>query len=136
MHSEDTPPVAPAVEPQRRFVAAYRVLDEAIAARAFPGCAFGVLAGGEVVLADALGRFTYDEGAPAVEPETVYDIASITKVASTTAVAMLLYQRGLLDLERPLGDLLPGFVERRAHRDVARNVTLRQLLAHNSWLPG
>ena len=122
--------------PQGRFAAVYRVLEEAIAARAFPGCAFGVLAGGEVVLADALGRFTYDEGAPAVEPETDYDIASLTKVASTTAVAMLLYQRGLLDLERPLGDLLPGFVERRAHRDVARNVTLRQLLAHNSGLPG
>ena len=49
-----------------RFAAAYRVLEEAIAARAFPGCAFGVLAGGEVALQDALGRFTYEEDAPAV----------------------------------------------------------------------
>ena len=44
-----------------RFAAAYRVLDDAIAARAFPGCAFGVLAGGQVVLEDALGRFTYED---------------------------------------------------------------------------
>jgi CubicO group peptidase (beta-lactamase class C family) len=129
-------PVETPTGPQGRFAAVYRVLDEAIAARAFPGCAFGVLAGGEVVLADALGRFTYEETAPAVKPETVFDIASITKVVSTTAAAMLLRQRGLLDLETPLGELLPGFVERRAHRDVARNVTLRHLLAHNSGLPG
>ena len=62
------------------FAAAYRVLEEAIAARAFPGCAFGVLAKGQVVLQDALGRMTYEEASPAVAPETVYDIASITKV--------------------------------------------------------
>ena len=134
MHSEDTPPVAPAVEPQRRFVAAYRVLDEAIAARAFPGCAFGVLAGGEVVLADALGRFTYDEDSRAVTAETVYDIASLTKVAATTAAAMLLQQRGRLDLDMPLAELLPGFQENRIAGGV--HVSLRNLLAHNSGLPG
>ncbi|MGD0939975.1 MAG: serine hydrolase domain-containing protein [Terracidiphilus sp.] len=121
---------------QNRFAAAYRILNEAIAAHAFPGCTFGVLAGGNAVLADALGRFTYDEASPAVAPETVYDIASITKVASTTAVAMLLYQRGLLDLQTPLGDLLPGFVATRPADDPARRVTLRHLLAHNSGLPG
>ena len=58
MKSEITSAVPPA-----RFAAAIRVLEEAIAARAFPGCAFGVLAGGEVVLAGARGRFTYDEAA-------------------------------------------------------------------------
>jgi CubicO group peptidase (beta-lactamase class C family) len=126
----------PSTDAQGRFAAAYRVLTEAIAAHAFPGCAFGMLASGEVALADALGRFTYDEASPAVAPETVYDIASITKVVSTTAAAMLLYQRGLLDLETPLGDLLPGFVAHRAHRDLARQITLRHLLAHNSGLPG
>jgi CubicO group peptidase (beta-lactamase class C family) len=127
---------APPASPRERFAAAYRVLEEAIAARVFPGCAFGVLAGGDVVLTDALGRFTYDEASPAVRPETVYDIASITKVVSTTATAMLLYQRGLLHLDALLGDLLPGFVERRAHRDLARRITVRHLLAHNSGLPG
>jgi CubicO group peptidase (beta-lactamase class C family) len=132
MHSEPTPSAASSI----RFAGAYRVLDEAIQARAFPGCAFGVLAGGEVVLAGALGRFTYDQASPAVTPDTVYDIASITKVASTTAAAMLLHQRGLLDLETPLGDLLPGFVAGRAPGDPARQVKLRHLLAHNSGLPG
>ena len=136
MDSETIPPSAPPAGSRGRFAAVYRVLDDAIAARAFPGCAFGVLAGGKVVLQDALGRFTYEEGAPAVTAETIYDVASLTKVASTTAAAMLLYQRGLLDLDTPLGELLPGFVVGRAPGDRARHVKLRHLLAHNSGLPG
>jgi len=88
------------------------------------------------VLLDALGRFTYDEDAPAVSAQTVYDVASLTKVAATTAVAMLLYQRGLLDLDTPLGELLPGFVVGRAAGEQARHVKLRHLLAHSSGLPG
>jgi CubicO group peptidase (beta-lactamase class C family) len=119
-----------------RFSGVYRVLEEAIAAGAFPGCAFGVLAEGEVVLQDALGRFTYEDDAPAVNPETVYDVASLTKVVATTAAAMLLVQRGLLDLDTPLGELLPGFVVGRARGSNAQHVKLRHLLAHNSGLPG
>lgn len=119
-----------------RFAAAEQVLQEAIAARAFPGCAFGVLAEGEVVLAGAAGHFTYEELSPAVTPGTVFDIASVTKVAATTAAAMLLYQRGLLDLEMPLADLLPGFIVGRPSGSYARQVKLRHLLAHSSGLPG
>jgi CubicO group peptidase (beta-lactamase class C family) len=140
MKSEDTLPVLPADGSRRPFAAVYRVLDEAIAAHAFPGCAFGVLAKDEVVLADALGRFAYDENSPAVTAETIYDIASITKVASTTAAAMLLHQRGLLDLETPLAELLPGFASNRAAGAASPTaggpVKLRHLLAHNSGLPG
>ena len=136
MNSEDTPTVALPASPRGRFAAACRVLEEAINARAFPGCAFGVLTGSEVVLLDARGRFTYDQTSSAVAPETIYDVASITKVAATTAAAMLLHQRGLLRLETPLRELLPGFVANRAADDPARRVTLRHLLAHNSGLPG
>ena len=125
----------PADGPRQRFAAAYRVLEEAIAARAFPGCAFGVLSGGEAVLQDALGSFTYEEGAPQVSAETIYDVASLTKVVATTAATMLLYQRGALDLDMPLGELLPGFVVGRTPGSQARNVKLRHLLAHNSGLP-
>ena len=119
-----------------RFAAARAVLENAIALRAFPGCAFGVLAGREILGADSLGRFTYELTSPAVTPETVFDIASVTKVVATTAIAMLLHQRGLLDLELLLGDVLPGFVAGRQPGDNARKVTLRHLLAHNSGLPG
>jgi len=121
---------------QNQFAVAYRVLSDAIAARAFPGCAFGVFAGGSVLLKGAAGRFTYENEAPEVMPQTVFDVASITKVAATTAIAMLLHQRGQLDLEMPLGELVPGFVVGRPVGDHASKVTLRHLLAHNSGLPG
>ena len=122
--------------PAGRFSSVYRVLQDAIDARAFPGCAFGVLANGQTVLTDALGAFTFDADAPSVAPHTVFDIASLTKVVSTTAIAMILFQRGVLDLNTPLGELLPGFVIGRPDSNRARRVTLRNLLAHNSGLPG
>src|SRR5208282_5006828 len=73
---------------------------------------------------------------PVVLAESRFDVASLTKVVATTAAAMLLVARGQIDLETPLGDILPGFVAGRARGDAARRVTLRHLLAHNSGLPG
>ena len=136
MKEELSTAVATPSDQDNRFASAYSVLREAIASHAFPGCAFGVLANGQVLLQDALGRFTYDTDAPAVTAQTVFDIASLTKVVSTTAAAMLLHQRGLLDLDLPLGELLPGFVVARAASEHASHVTIRHLLAHNSGLPG
>ncbi len=133
----ETSPLAPPTSNQNgRFARVYEVLHQAITAHAFPGCAFGVLAGGNVVLQDAMGRFTYEDDSPFVNPDTVFDVASITKVASTTAAAMLLHQRGVLDLDLPLGELLPGFVVGRSGGEFAYRVKLRHLLAHNSGLPG
>lgn len=126
---------APKVSTPPHFKAARQVLADAIAARAFPGCAFGVLAGGSVA-EQALGQFTYEDDSRPVTPETMFDIASITKVAATTAAAMLLHQRGQLELDTPLGDLLPGFVVGREAGSLARHVKLRHLLAHTSGLPG
>ena len=59
MNAEIAPPVPQSTS---KFAAVYKVLSNAIAARAFPGCAFGVLAGGKVVLQDAMGQFTYEAG--------------------------------------------------------------------------
>jgi serine-type D-Ala-D-Ala carboxypeptidase len=129
-------PIATLTAQSSQFATAHQVLGDAIAARAFPGCAFAVLSAGDVVLHDALGRFTYDNDSPAVTPDTVFDVASLTKVVSTTAAAMLLHQRGLLDLDLPLGELLPAFVVGRSPGSQARRVALRHLLAHNSGLPG
>ncbi len=136
MRPEAIPRARKPAASRSRFTPAYEVLEDAITRRAFPGCAFGAIAGGETVLLDALGRFTYEEDAPSVAAETVYDLASVTKVMATTAAAMLLVERGQLDLEEPLGDLLPDFVRGRVPGDPARRVTVRHLLAHSSGLPG
>ena len=136
MNAEVTPPLTKQLSSGTRFAAAAQILNDAITAHAFPGCAFGVLADGKVQIQDALGHFTYEGTSPAVTAETVYDLASVTKVVATTALAMWLFQRGQLDLDMLLGDMLPGFVTGRALGDRARHVKLRHLLAHNSGLPG
>jgi len=139
MKPEDTAileyPARPDQPATASLAAARQVLDQAVAARAFPGAAFGVLCRNQIAI-DAVGRFTYDSNAPAVRPDTVFDIASVSKVVATTTAAMILYDRGLLDLDTPIGDILPGFVVGMEHGSGKDRVTLRMLLAHNSGLPG
>ncbi|MGI9102179.1 MAG: serine hydrolase domain-containing protein [Terriglobales bacterium] len=109
-----------------------RLLSDAIAARAFPGCSLAVEFRGELTT-HALGRFTYEPDSPAVTSDTIYDLASLTKVLATTPMAMLLYQRGLLDLDMPVASVLREFSGSDTRRD---RVTFRMLLAHTSGLPG
>ena len=118
-----------------RFAAAYSVLERAIEERAFPGAAFGVLLDGKIHALDGVGRFTYDPASPAVTPSTVYDLASVTKVVATTSAAMLLYDRGRVDLDQPLGEILPAFVIGMPSPRERCEVTIRTLLAHSSGLP-
>ncbi len=99
-----------------------------------------MLAGGDAgSLEDAgqaVGRFTYEPDSPPVEPGTVFDLASLTKVLATTAAVMRLYDRRLLALDMPVKDWLPEFAAAE-HSDARRSrVTLRMLLDHSSGLPG
>src|SRR5271170_8074532 len=119
-----------------QFAAAYSVLEQAVAQRAFPGAAFSVLATGKVLALDGVGGFTYDQPTEAVRASTVYDLASITKVLATTSMAMLLCQSGSLRLEQPLAQILPVFAQGEAAGSARHQVTLRMLLAHTSGLPG
>ena len=110
---------------------ARRLLEEAIAARAFPGAAVAVWHRGRAFEIYA-GRFTY-ETSPQVDAHTIYDIASLTKVVAVTAMAMALFERGKLTLEQPVAKLLPQFASGGDPR--RREVTIRQLLSHSSGLP-
>jgi CubicO group peptidase (beta-lactamase class C family) len=118
-----------------QFADARQILGDGVGDRAFPGAAYGVMSQGQLVALDSIGHFTYDQNSPSVIPATVYDIASLTKVVATTSVAMLLYDRGLLDLDQPLGDVLPGFVIGEEPGQRKDRVTFRMLLAHTSGLP-
>ena len=112
---------------------ALAVLLRGVELRAFPGAAFAVLRKGEIVLQGAVGRFTYSETAEDVTLSTIFDLASVTKVLATTAMAMLLHERGKLDLRQPVVELLPEFA--RADDSRRRQVTVEMLLAHSSGLP-
>ncbi len=64
--------------------------------------------------------------------ETIFDLASVTKVVATTGMAMILYERGLLDLDVPVAAIVPEFLKGEGNR---RDVTVRMLLGHSSGLP-
>jgi serine-type D-Ala-D-Ala carboxypeptidase len=117
---------------EERFRPAFQILEKAIADHAFPACALAVTLRGEIIAHKALGRFTYDPAAPSVTTESVFDLASVTKVVATTAMAMILYERGVLDLEIPVAAVIPKFANDDERR---QQVTLRMLLAHSSGLP-
>ncbi len=86
-----------------------RIVEAAITERAFPGAVLAVGREGSLVHLRPFGRLTYDDGAPAVQADTVYDLASLTKVVATTTMAMILVDEGRLDLGKRVSDFLPAF---------------------------
>jgi CubicO group peptidase (beta-lactamase class C family) len=123
-----------------RLRSAFSILEKAIAARGFPACSLVVTFRGELIAHKAFGRFTYDPASPEVTTTSIFDLASLTKVIATTAMAMILYERGMLDLEAPVTAIVPEFAGDDSDSDSGkdprrREVTLRMLLAHSSGLP-
>jgi serine-type D-Ala-D-Ala carboxypeptidase len=117
------------------YASAFSVLQEAIADRAFPAASVAVTFKEHLIALKAFGRFTYESDSPAVSPTTLFDLASITKVVATTSMAMLLYQRGWLELDATVGAIVPEFVADPEKDSRRRAVTFRMLLAHSSGLP-
>ena len=122
---------------ESRFARTFMLIREAIRQRAFPGAALAVTHRGALIVSRGFGRFTYDSQSPEVRADTTFDLASLTKVVATTAMATLLYERGLLRLEDRVAAVIPEFVtlappDQRAEREA---VTVRMLLAHSSGLP-
>ena len=129
----------PETLPAEQFHSALEILQSGVERRAFPGA---VLAIGhqrrEVIL--SAGTLSYSPEAPQATPETIYDLASLTKVVATTAAAMILVDRGLLDLDRPVAGFLPDFWQPFDTGvdplwSVRGEVTVRHLLAHTAGLP-
>ena len=114
---------------------AFSILQEAITQRVFPAASIAVTRHGRLVALKALGRFTFELNSPTVIPTTPFDLASVSKVVATTPMAMLLYERGLLDLDAPVAGIVPEFIIDAAKDPRRREVTLHMLLAHSSGLP-
>lgn len=105
------------------------ILADFVAQGAFPGGVLAVGYRGALVHLQPFGRLTYDRNAPAVSTDTIYDLASLTKVVVTTTLAMILVDEGLLELDRPVEEFLPRFVGSGKEA-----VTVRHLLSHASGL--
>src|SRR3984957_7228410 len=116
---------------------AFDLLDRAVANDAFPG---GVLAVGanDDLIVHPFGKLTRDAKASAVTEDTIYDVASMTKVMATTTSAMILEQQKRLDLDAPVSRYLPEWLN-AANFDPnpawRSRVTVRMLLLHDSGLP-
>ena len=82
------------------------ICKRAIELQATPGCVVLVARNGRIAYEKAFGYMQYDKKDP-VYPETLYDLASVTKVCATTISVMKLYDEGKLDLHKTLGDYLP-----------------------------
>jgi CubicO group peptidase (beta-lactamase class C family) len=78
----------------------------------------------------AFGRLTYAADAPPCSEQTVFDLASLTKVIATASIAMRLVERGVIRLETPIRAIEPRW--HGAGRDA---ITLQQLMEHASGLP-
>lgn len=102
------------------------VIERAIEDGAAPGACYAIGVGGETAVR-AFGHLTYAADSPRVRPDTIWDLASLTKVIGTTTAAMLLYDDGSLHLDQAVADVLPAFGK--------PHITLRNLLLHNSGLP-
>ncbi len=105
-----------------------------IADGAAPGCQILVARSGKIVWHKAYGHFTYDSIAPPVTTESIYDLASITKVAATTLQVMHLTETGRLDIRRPAGEYIPEL--RQTNK---KDLTIESMLIHQAglqaWIP-
>jgi beta-N-acetylhexosaminidase len=104
------------------------LLHRSIRDSVFPGCQVVVAKNGTVVYQKSFGHLAYDSS-QAVDNQTLYDLASITKVAATLQATMFLYERGLLDVNEKISKYLPEL--RKTKKE---NVLVRDVLMHQAGL--
>ncbi|HKC81324.1 MAG TPA: serine hydrolase domain-containing protein, partial [Gemmatimonadaceae bacterium] len=101
-------------------------LEEAVA----PGVAIAVGRNGHIAYMKGYGYIDWNRpGSPAVDTNTLYDLASLTKVIATTTVAMILEEGGQLDLNRTVASYLPEF-----NSPEKSQITVKQILTHSGGL--
>jgi CubicO group peptidase (beta-lactamase class C family) len=101
-------------------------MEEAVA----PGVAIAVGRNGHIAYMKGYGYIDWNQpGSPAVDTNTLYDLASLTKVIATTTLAMILEETGQLDLNRTVVSYLPEF-----NSPEKAQITVKQLLTHSGGL--
>ncbi len=104
------------------------IVNEAISNEATPGCQVLVARNGSVIWEKGYGYYTYDSIMP-VDTRTIYDLASVTKVAATTQAMMKLSEEGKIDLNLRIGDYLTEL-----DGSNKADLTIRDILTHQSGL--
>jgi len=99
-----------------------------------PGCAIALVDKEGILWAEGFGTTDFKREIP-VTPDTLFNIGSISKAFTATAVLSAV-QDGLLDLDEPIATYLPDFkVYSRYETDPSEKITLRRLLSHTAGIP-
>ena len=106
------------------------VLLDGLQSQVFPGAALLVRRSGKILVHQGIGRLTFDPHSPSVCPNTIYDLASLTKPLATASALLLLTQDNVVKLSQPLESVL-----QEAEGSVWGNVPIKALLSHHSGLP-
>ena len=106
------------------------IMRKAITDSAFPGGQLLVARSGILVYNKSFGSLEYDRKSPRVNSNTLYDLASLTKVVATTSAVMKLYDDGRIQLDDPVVRYIPAFGNRGKEK-----ITIRNLMLHNGGLP-
>jgi len=129
----DTP--AEAVVDAKRPVAATRlgavdaIIQQAIHERQIPGAVLVVGHNGQVIYRRAYGDRALEPRRETMTLDTIFDLASLTKVIATTTAVMQLVEQGKVRLNDPVAKYLPEFSQ-----NGKEDITVRQLLTHYSGL--
>ena len=110
------------------------IVNAGIEDMAMPGCQVVVTKDGKVLWEKSYGYLSYDKKVK-VQNFHIYDLASLTKILSTTISLMKLYDQGLIDLDNTLGDYLDYIPEDSPYH----KVKIRDVLWHQArfqpWIP-
>ena len=108
------------------------LLIQAVADSASPGLAIAVGRHGKLVRLRGYGVLDWTDDAPPATPASIWDMASVTKVSTTTTAAMILAEAGRLELDATVVSYLPWWSSGDPRK---ADVTVRQLLIHRGGLP-
>lgn len=111
-----------------RFEAVDSIANDAIAQHAFPGCVVLAAKDGKIVYHKAFGQYQYESSGP-VTLESIFDLASVTKISATTVAIMKLYEEGKVGLTKKLGQYLPWV--RGTNK---ANLLVKDILLHQAGL--
>jgi uncharacterized protein YbbC (DUF1343 family)/CubicO group peptidase (beta-lactamase class C family) len=105
------------------------IINAEIAKKQLPGAVIVAGRKGKVVWRRAYGNRAIEPAPEQMTADTIFDIASLTKVVATATSMMILVERGLVRLGDPVSRYIPEFGEMGK-----RNITVEQLLTHRSGL--
>lgn len=107
-----------------------RIVLDAIHDGEIPGAVLLVWHNGEVIYRKALGYRSLEPHREAMTEDTIFDLASLTKVIATTTAVMQLVEQGKIRINDPVAKYLPEF-----SANGKEDITIRELLTHHSGLP-